>query len=465
LPPQEIILREGHKESQVAAEGLHWDRFCMLDDIVNNPALDRYLLPFKEEQVIFHEGDNSQDLYILASGQLDILKGNTKITQITEPGSLFGEMSFLLEASRTATVRAGSEGKAIRIPKEKINNFLRDFPTVAREISKLLAQRLEQTSQIVYGLKEFCDQLPDAVIFTDREGKILTWNSAAEGLYGRNWQQMQDRSVEEIYEDPRAYRKFIKEVQSKDTVRERILRIKHPEQGTRFISTSTTVLHDDHHNFLGVLSLGRDVTAAQSLEKRYRRIWYWLIPVLCAGALLSAALFFGIPRIQRSHPIQDTAKSELRNQIAKDYFLLRSLLIDDFQQGNEKRITHIMRNFFDAQEAASAPYTGTILLDPRKHVLYAYSIRTDADMGELIGSTYSGIEFEGDDESLHRVLTLYRADQGHPMSHKGIEVAFVIEKDNELLGWLIFQMDVDRLASTYGVDEGVLKQFEFKRRQ
>jgi PAS domain S-box-containing protein len=437
----------------------------MLDEIVNNPALDRYLLPFKEEQVIFHEGDNSQDLYILASGQLDILKGNTKITQITEPGSLFGEMSFLLGASRTATVKAGSEGKAIRIPKEKINNFLRDFPTVAREISKLLAQRLEQTSQVVYGLKEFCDQLPDAVIFTDREGKILTWNSAAEGLYGRNWQQMQDRSVEEICEDPRAYRKFINEVQAKDTVRERILRIRHPEKGTRFISTSTTVLHDDHHDFLGVLSLGRDVTAAQSLEKRYRRIWYWLVPVLCAGALLGGALVFGVPRFQRSHLSQDTAKSELRNQIAKDYFLLRSLLIDDFQQGHGKRITNIMRNFFDAQEAAAAPYTGMLLLDPHKHVLYAYSIKTDTDMGELIGSTYSGIEFEGDDESLHRVLTLYRADQEHPMGHKGIEVAFIMEKDNKLLGWLVFQMDVDRLAENYGVDEDDLRQFEFRKRQ
>ena len=437
----------------------------MLDEIVNNPALDRYLLPFKEEQVIFHEGDNSQDLYILASGQLDILKGNTKITEITEPGSLFGEMSFLLGASRTATVKAGSEGKAIRIPKEKINDFLRDFPTVAREISKLLAQRLEQTSQVVYGLKEFCDQLPDAVIFTDREGKILTWNSAAEGLYGRNWQQMQDRSVAEIYEDPRAYQKFIIEVQKKDTVRERILRIRHPEKGTRFISTSTTVLHDDHHNFLGVLSLGRDVTAAQSLEKRYRRIWRWLIPVLCAIALLGAALFFGIPYIQKSRQSQDATKSGLQNQLAKDYFLLRSLLMDDFQQGDEKRITAIMRNFFDAQEVASAPYTGMILMDPSKRVLYAYSIRAGRDMGALVGSTYAGIEFEGDDDSLHRVLTLYRADQGHPMGDKGIEIAFVMEKDDELLGWLIFQMDVDRLARTYGVDEDVLKQFEFKKRQ
>ncbi len=436
----------------------------MLDEIVNNPALDRYLLPFKEEQVIFHEGDNSQDLYILASGHLDILKGNTKITEITEPGSLFGEMSFLLGASRTATVKAGSEGKAIRIPKERINSFLRDFPTVAREISKLLAQRLEQTSQVVYGLKEFCDQLPDAVIFTDREGKILTWNSAAEALYGRNWQQMQDRSVDEIYEDPRAYRKFIDEVQRKDTVRERILRIKHPQRGTRFVSTSTTVLHDDHHNFLGVLSLGRDVTAAQSLEKRYRRIWYWLIPALCAGSLLGAALFFGVPRFDRTRQGQDTAKNELQNQLAKDYSLLRSLLIDDFQQGDEKRITSIMRNFFDAQEAASAPYTGMILLDASKRVRYAYSIRGDTDMGGLVGSTYSGIEFDGEDGSLHRVLTLYRADQGHLMDHKGIEVAFVMEKDNELLGWLIFQMDVDRLATAYGITEDDLRQFEFKRR-
>ena len=51
----------------------------MLDEIINNPELDQYLSTFKKGKIIFLEGDPSQDLYILVSGQLDILKGNKKI--------------------------------------------------------------------------------------------------------------------------------------------------------------------------------------------------------------------------------------------------------------------------------------------------------------------------------------------------------------------------------------------------
>lgn len=76
----------------------------MLAEIINNLDLDKYPSTFAKGQIIFREGDDSQDLYILVSGNLDILKGSEKITEIFEIGSIFGEMSFLLGARRTATV-------------------------------------------------------------------------------------------------------------------------------------------------------------------------------------------------------------------------------------------------------------------------------------------------------------------------------------------------------------------------
>jgi len=219
----------------------------MLDTVIQNENLNRYLISFEKGEEIFLEGDDSQDLFVLVSGQLDILKGNKKIVEITEKGSLFGEMSFLLGEKRTATVKANNDVKTIRIPKEEVSAFLHEFPDVASEITKLLAKRLDETSRILYGLKEFCDRLPDAVIATDSDGKIITWNSAAEELYGRSWNQMCNRSVEEIYEEPRSYKKFLKEVNKKQSVREKILSIRHPKKGTRFISTSTTNFRESFH--------------------------------------------------------------------------------------------------------------------------------------------------------------------------------------------------------------------------
>ena len=81
----------------------------------------------------------------------------------------------------------------------------------------------------------------------------------------------------------------------------------------------------------------------------------------------------------------------------------------------------------------------------------------------MVGSSYTSIEFKGSESSLHRVLTVYRADKDHPMGHKGIEVSFEVHKENQLMGWLIFQMDVDLLLQEYGIDEEGLKQFEFKK--
>ena len=40
----------------------------MLEEIIHNPSLRRYLVTFEKGTTIFLEGDASQDLYILVSG-------------------------------------------------------------------------------------------------------------------------------------------------------------------------------------------------------------------------------------------------------------------------------------------------------------------------------------------------------------------------------------------------------------
>ncbi|MBN2126465.1 MAG: cyclic nucleotide-binding domain-containing protein [Deltaproteobacteria bacterium] len=435
----------------------------MLEEITKNPALQKYLGAYETGHIVFLEGDETQDLYILVSGELEILKGNKKIAEITEKGSLFGEMSFLLGARRTATAKAMTAVKALRIPKEELTNFLNEFPTVAKKITRLLARRLDETSQILYGLKEFCDQLPDAVILTDKDGKILTWNSSAEKLYGRNWHQMRHKSVEEIYEKPEVYRSFIEEVQSRYSVREKILTVRHPEKGLRYISTSTTVLYDGHHNFQGVLSLGRDVTSVKRMERSYRRAKYWMIPSLFLLALLGLAVFLGYPYFSKGIEKEDFRKHGLRNQMAKDYLMLQSLLAGPMEEEDRPETGRIMKDFFEVQETESTPYTGLILLDREKKVMDAYSVLPDLDYRAMVGNSYAGIEFQGTDRSLHRVLTVYRVDKEHPMGHKGIEIAFRLFRGKRFLGWLVFQMRTDLLAKQYNIDEEGLKRFHFEK--
>jgi PAS domain S-box-containing protein len=437
--------------------------YLKIEEIINNPDLAKYLITFTSGQTIFLEGDDSQDLYILVSGQIEIFKGDMKIRDITQEGSIFGEVSFFLGESRTASVKAKTKVEVICIPKEAIVRFLEECPAAEPEIIRHLSLRLNEATQMLYGLKEVSNQLPDAVIVTDAAGRILVWNSAAEKLYGRGWSQMRNTNVDEIYAKPDEYKNFLKEVQARYSAREKIFDIKHPRKGIRFISTSFTVLYDGHHNFQGVLSLGRDVTAAKKMEQKYKRAYFWLIAAFILIGLLTTTIFWGYPYYSKGNQAVSLRQKELSNLLAKDYILLNSWLADPLSNQNTKAISGLMQQFFHIQQAAAIPYTGLVLLNKDRKVVNAYSTKANSSARDMIGSSYAAIKFEGNQDSLHKVLTVYRTEKEHPMGKKSTEIAFELYKDNAFIGWLIFQMNMDLLTNTYDIDIKNLEQLHFDK--
>jgi PAS domain S-box-containing protein len=435
----------------------------MIEQIINNPELEKYAVNIRAGQTIFLEGDDSQDLYILVSGRVDIIKGNTKIAETSEPGSIIGEMSFLLGESRTASVKAREDIKVLRIPKEEASVFLENFPHVTAEISRLLARRLEETSTIMFGLREFTDHLPDAVIHTNKDGEILTWNRAAEKVYGREWAQINVKGISEIFEDQTEYTDFFDQARAGVPIKEKVFKTRHPEKGMRFISTSTTILYDGHHNFQGILSTGRDVTEIKKLEWRYKWTKRWVVPVLCSFLILIAAVFYGFPYFSKGYETVDVTKRDLRDLLAKDYLLLNSLIVEPFAARDRHKTTEIMKEFFDIQESKRKPVTGLVLLDNDKRVFDSFSILDGIESHEFVGQNYTGIPFRGEESSPHKVITLYRSVKGSPMGRRGIEIAFELIRNKEKIGWLILQMDVELLKSEYGIYARTLQMFEFKR--
>ncbi|MBW2480761.1 MAG: cyclic nucleotide-binding domain-containing protein [Deltaproteobacteria bacterium] len=434
-----------------------------IDEIISHPDLAKYLITFTSGQTIFLEGDDSQDLYILVAGQVEIFKGDMKIRDITQEGAVFGEVSFFLGDKRTASVKAKTKVKVVFIPKEEITRFLEECPTAAPDIIRHLSLRLDEATQMLYGLKEVSDQLPDAVIVTDKAGRILVWNSAAEKLYGRDWQQMRDTNVDEIYVKPDEYKKFLAAVQTQYSAKEKVFDIRHPQKGSRCISTSFTILYDGHHNFQGVLSLGRDVTATKKLEKKYKRTFIWLISAFVLISFLAAMIFLGYPYYSKGHQAVNLRQKELNNLLAKDYFMLKSWLVNQMDDQNPEALSQIMQQFFYIQQTTAIPYSGLVLLDKDKKVVSAYSTKADISADAMIGSSYAAIEFQGSEDSLHKVLTVYRTEQDHPMGKKGNEIAFELYKADEFMGWLIFQMDMNLLANIYGADVQNLTKLQFDK--
>jgi PAS domain S-box-containing protein len=237
-------------------------------DIINRPEMQKFTVSFASGETLFLQGDNSQDMYLLVSGQIEVFKDDKKIADITEPGTTVGEMSFLLNARRTATVKALTDVETIKISTDQITDFMHGNPTLVLHIALKLAKRLEETTRIMHGLREFSDQLPDAIIMADKEKHILSWNHAAEKLYGRTWQQMKGYPLADLYQDPGTYEQFVVDVQTGNSLREKELAVKHPDGNALFVSTSTTVLYDGHHNIEGFIFLSRDVTTSKDLEKK-----------------------------------------------------------------------------------------------------------------------------------------------------------------------------------------------------
>ena len=156
----------------------------------------------------------------------------------------------------------------------------------------------------------------------------------------------------------------------------------------------------------------------------------------------------------------DLRKQELRNLLAKDFLVLKSLLAEPFSARNREKTREILKDFFRVQSTKNCPYSGLVLLDREKRVFDSFSIKPGIEPGALIGNSYAGIPFVGSEESLFRILVLYRADKEHPMGRKGIEIAFELKKDGRPLGWLVFQMDVKCLEDNYGIDEEGLKRLQ-----
>lgn len=434
-------------------------------DIINRQDLQKYEVSFAAGETLFLQGDNSQDMYLLVSGKIEVFKDDKKIADITEPGTTVGEMSFLLETRRTATVKALTDVKAIMIPRDQITDFMHDHPGLVLHIALKLARRLEETTRIMHALREFSDQLPDAIIMADKGRNILSWNQAAEKLHGRTWREMKGYPLADLYQDLRAYEQFVEDVQSGNSLREKELAVKHPDGNTRFVSTSTTVLYDGHHNIEGFIFISRDVTKSKDLEKRYKRIKRWLLPAIIFFCLaIIVALFITIPYFSRGGKILDYKKEVFENRIVRDTENITKAFTDPLAAGNIAAVTGIMKSFFDNEAPERFGIKGIILLDRDKKVITAYSSNMGDAVAAIVGSSYSGIKFRGDETSDYKLLSLFRADREHPMGAEGVEIAYEIRQENgEVANWLIFQLEMEHLDREYGIDTKILSRIKFQK--
>lgn len=106
---------------------------------------------FKKGEVVFNEGEVGQALYVLADGEVEVIKtmkGWYKETlAIFKKGRLFGELSFLSGRNHSARAIALQDCRVFVLSKEQYDRFEKSDPLIAQKIMKVIALTLSTALQ------------------------------------------------------------------------------------------------------------------------------------------------------------------------------------------------------------------------------------------------------------------------------------------------------------------------------
>ena len=97
-------------------------------------------------QVIYHQGDDSDAIYIVLNGRLRGVResgdGSMRVTGEFGQGESIGELEVMTEDTRPSTLHAIRETELAKIPRSLFNSLAQEHPSVTIQISKLIAQRM-----------------------------------------------------------------------------------------------------------------------------------------------------------------------------------------------------------------------------------------------------------------------------------------------------------------------------------
>jgi CRP-like cAMP-binding protein len=110
----------------------------------------RFLKHFPKGTVLFSEGDEGEEMYIVRSGKVSIRKRvphGDVVVAVLEKGDFFGEMAMLERIPRTAGAEMTEEGDLIVIGSEIFGDMVKSNPEIAVRMLRKYSLRLRETTK------------------------------------------------------------------------------------------------------------------------------------------------------------------------------------------------------------------------------------------------------------------------------------------------------------------------------
>lgn len=93
-------------------------------------------------KVLVREGDWGRHLYVILRGTAEVTKDGKRVRELI-PGDFFGEMAFLANSRRTATITARSDMRVMILGPQQLEVILEKEPILARRMLETMAKRLQ----------------------------------------------------------------------------------------------------------------------------------------------------------------------------------------------------------------------------------------------------------------------------------------------------------------------------------
>ncbi len=105
---------------------------------------------FRPGETLFEQDEMGKAAYIIMSGEADVVvrtpHGPITVATVSK-NDFVGEIAILCDVPRTATVTARTELTTLCISKDLFFRLVNEFPQMAVEMMRVLAQRLERTTK------------------------------------------------------------------------------------------------------------------------------------------------------------------------------------------------------------------------------------------------------------------------------------------------------------------------------
>lgn len=111
----------------------------------DTPVLEELQVTFPAGAYVFRQGETGAEMFIIQEGKVEILvsKGAEELPlAVLEEGDFFGEMAVLEDLPRTASARAATPCRLLRIDRQTFDQLIRHNPEIAVRMLRKLCHRL-----------------------------------------------------------------------------------------------------------------------------------------------------------------------------------------------------------------------------------------------------------------------------------------------------------------------------------